>query len=212
MIYRICAAVLALAISATTVSAAVTAYTNRTAWETALGATPTVDQFVNVIDQAPSITFDSGVVSDNAGGKLNNATENRVFGGEYRNAVDGDGTVSSITNTWTFPSAIRGFGADWSEARQGSLQVTINDGFDDETFLIADTINTSTGRTAGFLGFIGMGDFSRVVISDATNTQDIYRVDDLAFATVIPLPAGLPLMAAGLLALGLIGRRAKRAS
>jgi len=213
MIYRMCAAALALAISATAASAAVTTYTDRALWEAdlkTLGATRTDNAFGTDITASSEITFGSGVKSKNEGGDPCFACgDNSVdSGGTFKNVLGGDEFVPSPTNTWTFPSAIRGFGAVWLGAEPGSLQVTINDGDGDPTFLIGDIIGSGTG----FLGFIGMGDFSSVVFSNADANGIAYDARNLSFATVVPLPAGLPLMAAALLALGLIGRRAKRAT
>ena len=207
MIYRIIAAALALTISATASSAAVMTYTDRTLWETELnklpGATFTDDPFDNDIAQAQSITFDSGVVSQSSG-----SFSNSVSGGMYRGSV-ADFTSRESQVTWTFPTAIQGFGADWvSTADGGVLQVTINDGTGsgDQVFNFGTLLG---GNGTGFLGFVGTGDFTSVLFQDSTLTPDNagenYEADNLSFATVIPLPAGL-------LALGLIGRRAKRAA
>ncbi|MGF1500175.1 MAG: VPLPA-CTERM sorting domain-containing protein [Paracoccaceae bacterium] len=199
-------AVLATAISTAAGAAPFQVFTDRAAWEAAVGgATITEDGFDNDIADADSITFDSGVVSTNSGG-TRFLVDNMIDDGIYENAVDGDGAQASLLITWTFPEAIFAFGADWDDTTNaGILTVTGNfDGMGDETVNFGSVLG-DPGE--GFLGIVGMGDFTQIAFGTALATEgEIFDADNLVFAAapdgVIPLPAGLVLMLTGLGAFG----------
>lgn len=198
---------------------AVTVFTDRTVWETALGgATTTDDPFDNDIgfDTIPnaSITFDSGVVSANSGGSPC-CEDNSVHDSLYVNAVDGGGNDASLNIVWTFPEDIFAFGADWFSTTTGGL-LTVTGDFDgtgDQTVDFSAFLGF--GGRVGFLGFIGLASFDLVTFETVSlEATEAFRADNLSFAsaTVIPLPAGLPLLLTGLLALGLVGARRRKAA
>ena len=75
-------------------------YTDRTAWEAAVAGSMIVDDpFDNNIASVLQITFDSGVVSTNTAAEFC-CGDNRVSGGTYFNASDGDAGTASMTTTW----------------------------------------------------------------------------------------------------------------
>ena len=115
---------LALAASLVALSAnsawAVAVYTNRAAWEAAVGGAITTDTFSNDIAGAASIMFDSGVNSTAAGSFTNYAFGNSVSGGRFNGAVDVDDTAGFDQIEWTFPAPIFAFGADWFSTALGA--------------------------------------------------------------------------------------------
>lgn len=194
---------------------AFTVYTDRTAWEAALGnATITTDTFDNVKSVQRSITFDSGVVSTGNGpGRV----FNQVDFGTYSGGINGDGDIPSDiffdTITWSFPQAIIGFGADWrGTASIEPIVVTGNfDGIGDQTVSFSSSLSFPGN---GFLGIIGLAPFSSITFNtDNTvlGNGPFFYADNLSFAaappaTPVPTPALLP----GLVGMGVAAWRKRR--
>jgi hypothetical protein len=191
-----------LLLSAVSSASAYTVYTSRAAWEAAIASSIptgwydiTTDTFSNPIASAQSITLDSGIVSTNSGPiTLPNAfNNNSVSGGVYNNATQADNGTASNTITWAFPSAnVWAFGADFISANTGRLTLTGNfDGTGDQTILVNDTI----GGSDGFLGIVGMAEFSSVVFSNDTTTVDGFSIDNASLATKHTVPEPSAIMA-----------------
>ncbi len=106
-----------LVLSSVSSAEAFTTFTNRTAWQAAVdtiaGSVTTTDTFSNNIASAQTITLDSGIVSANSFPPAVAFGDNSVSGGLFFNATDGDAGVASATITWTFPSPVFAFGADF---------------------------------------------------------------------------------------------------
>lgn len=183
--------------------AGVTTYDNLADFTAAIGAAPTTtDTFDNTIAPGPSITFDSGVVVEYSG----SSNQNGVVGGVYETFSDGD---NPTLETWTFPTPIIGFGMDVFGVNRGDfdgVQVTINDGSGDETFLLHDIIFPSGGPSAGdgFVGFTTMSSITSIVFTAVggfgSNSGDVWRADNLIFAQgdvapEVPVPAAALLFA-----------------
>ncbi len=216
------AGVTGLAVFAVTASAhAFQIFTDRTAWENAVAASPlggpiVDDPFDNPIATADSITFDSGVVSTGAPASAN--VNNRVIGGGYSGQVRGNfsGTNSADlfdTITWGFPMPIFAFGADWISTTSGSgLTVTGDfDGNGDATVSFFDELGDPG---TGFLGVVGDAVFGTITFEgeDLIDISEGFVADNLSFAKVaaVPEPAGLALFGMGLAGMAWRRRRARR--
>lgn len=208
-------------------------YTSRAAWEAALADyTITTDGFDNQIYSTdptdPSITFDSGVVS--AGSIPNTGSGNFALLGYYVAAVEGEETDFTSwmfpTITWTFPTPVIGFAADWliaindgPAAFDGNVTVTGDfDGTGDETFNLSNRIPATNPfgwiSTPGkFLGIIGESLFTSITFDETVlRGYEQFGANNLYFAapTAVPEPGTLALFGAGLAGLGLLRRRRQR--
>jgi hypothetical protein len=205
----------ALVLGSLSPASAFTVFTNRALWQAAVdaitGSVTTTDTFNTNIVPAQSIVLSSGIVSTNSFPPDVTST-NSVSGGRFLNATDGDATASSATVTWTFPSAVRAFGANFFGATAGRLTLTGDfDGTGNQTL----PVNSTIGGENGFLGVIGDANFGSIVFGNATNANDNFSIDNASFATV-SAPTGVPepSTVAGLLFSGvglLVARRGRRA-
>ncbi|GET40734.1 hypothetical protein MiSe_55450 [Microseira wollei NIES-4236] len=188
---------------------AYTLYTNRAAWQAAVEAisdSVTTDTFSTDIPKAQTITLDSGIVSTNSFPPDISAIRfdnNAVTGGQYRNATGGD--TASATITWTFPGAVRAFGADFFSVNDPGLTLTGNfDGTGNQTF----GVGTAIGANTGFFGVIGNIDFGSIVFGNGGSSVDAFDIDNASFAVTpsqppssVPEPStvmALAVMAGGL--------------
>jgi len=192
-------------------AAAFAVYTSRAAWEAAAGGALTTDPFDNPVANAASITFDTGVVSVHQDFDSFSipGDANAIFAaGQYQGRASRD--VQEIT--WTFPSPIFAFGADWtSPVSLGLLTVRGNfDGTGTDTIELLDYIALDTD---GFLGIVGTSPFVSIVFgTERTPQNEAFGVDNLSFtAQVVSAPATMVLLAGGLAALGLRRRRPRAA-
>ena len=205
-----------LVLSSVSSAEAFTIFTNRTAWQAAVdaiaGSVTTTDTFSNNIASAQTITLDSGIVSANSFPPAVAFGDNSVSGGLFFNATDGDAGVASATITWTFPSPVFAFGADFIGTAAGRLNLTGNfDGTGNQTLLV----NNSIGGANGFLGIIGNANFRSIVFGTNTNDLDIFQIDSASFASAASVPVAVPEpgMITGLVFLGgglVVRRLAKR--
>jgi hypothetical protein len=191
---------------------AVQIFTDRTQWEaavTALGGSLTKDPFENDIASALSITFDSGVVSTLSDPSGLDFSDNRVEGGAYHSAVEGDSGYASRLITWEFPFPIFAVGMDFFEVTADRLQIDANfDGTGVQQFEVFSSI----GGKNGFLGFIGTSAFSDLIFSDSISLTDAFGGRNLAFAAAVaavPEPASFFLTGVGLIAMSLLRIRRK---
>lgn len=115
--------------------------------------------------------------------------DNSVGGGLFNNATDGDASDASATITWTFPSPVFAFGADFLSTNPGWLNLTGNfDGTGNQTLLVNDSI----GGADGFLGIIGNANFSSIVFGNNTTSLDTFHIDSASFASVASVPVAVP--------------------
>ncbi len=138
--------------------------------------------------------------------------DNSVSGGLFLNSTDGDASSASTTITWTFPSPVFAFGADFLNTNPNQLNLTGNfDGTGNQTLLV----NNSIGGANGFLGIIGNANFRSIVFGTNTNDLDIFQIDSASLASVASVPVAVPEpgMITGLVFLGsglVVRRLAKR--
>jgi len=182
-----------LVLSSVSSAEAFTTFTNRTAWQAAVdaiaGSVTTTDTFTNNIASAQTITLDSGIVSANSFPPAVMFGDNSVGGGLFNNATDGDASDASATITWTFPSPVFAFGADFLSTNPGWLNLTGNfDGTGNQTLLVNDSI----GGADGFLGIIGNANFSSIVFGNNTTSLDTFHIDSASFASVASVPVAVP--------------------
>ncbi|GCA78186.1 PEP-CTERM sorting domain-containing protein [Microcystis aeruginosa] len=182
-----------LVLSSVSSAEAFTTFTNRTAWQAAVdaiaGSVTTTDTFTNNIASAQTITLDSGIVSANSFPPAVAYGDNSVDGGLFNNATDGDASGASATITWTFPSPVFAFGADFKRTAAGGLNLTGNfDGTGNQTLLVNDSI----GGPDGFLGIIGNANFSSIVFGNNTTFFDSFQIDSASFASVASVPVAVP--------------------
>jgi hypothetical protein len=171
-------------------------YTGLAAWQSALSSySISTDSFSNTIPSAQIITLDSGIISTNSGpitlpNAFNNNSVNVVTPGAFDNAVQAGSGTASNTITWSFPTPMIAFGADFLSASAGRLSLSGDfDGLGLQTWVVNDTI----GGPAGFLGVIGSVPFSSVTFGNATTTVDGFAIDQ---AYLAPVPGPLPFLGA----------------
>lgn len=183
---------------------------DRSAWEAAVSGTITNDGFDAPLSQSSTLNFASGVVSVASGqtGSPNHLvdfdsnTSSNTFVTAINtatSAVDGFTTV-----TWTFPSEVTAFGADFLSIG-GSREVGPTGDFDSGTehYILRDLFG---GTDRGFFGVVSSTPFTEITI-EATGSiasNDAIRIDNLAFA--VPEPSSVTLLF-GALGLGLGYRR-----
>ncbi|MGF1503121.1 MAG: VPLPA-CTERM sorting domain-containing protein [Paracoccaceae bacterium] len=209
--FRTAAGALALTLIAGTAPAAIVFFDDRTAFDAATaGIAFTVDDFGTDVPQGNPITFASGVSSENSAPPA--FTDNSISDGRYVNATDGDGDGASTSIVWTFPAPVTAVGFDYADVAVNRLAILV-DGTERAIALGADS---QTGDTAdNFFGFTSMTPIEMVTFGNLTPRDDIFTLDNLQFGAaasdpdgaVVPLPAGLPLLLAGLAGLGLVARR-----
>lgn len=184
-------------------------------------------------DQIPSpTTFDNGVtITLDAP-----SADNFVVGNVLRLSVDNTGDAATPANPLTesielaFDTRVTAFGFEFGEFVENDVDSGVGraPGNDSGTTLTAgsysfdfsDVANYPAGVSfnseTGYAGFFGVvadpGDSFRSVLFKSNgfgnDTDDDFTVQSIALAPV-PLPAGLPLLAVGLGAFGLLRRRAK---
>jgi len=200
---------MALFLSVTSANAAVMFFNDQAAFNLATtGIAFTVDPFSNDIADADSITFDSGVISTNIGGNRL-SIDNLVSGGNYENEVDGDGSVASLSITWTFPSAVTAVGLDYLGIDSDATNITV----DGVTRALRESADGDP--FTGFFGFTSTTPVSSVTFDTFSPfISDGFRFDNLQFgaasAVSVPVPATLLLFLSGLLGLGIVSRRKQK--
>jgi hypothetical protein len=175
-----------------TVSASTLVYTDKTAWENALGGQFLTEDFADA-----QLNTGVGFVSTESG-HINPAQEN------YQDVLASLSQNEPMT-TWSFTPEITAYGGSWTLGGPGgsgnSLQVYIAD-----SSLYVGSIPNSYG--GGFWGFISDSSFTSVKLigGEGTNQQN-YKLDNMVYSPV-PVPASVWLLYSGIL--GLIGLARRR--
>ena len=186
-----------------TVSAATTVYTDKTAWENALGSQFLTEDFSD-LELNTGVSFVSS-----ESGHINPAL------GYYQDVLASTSQNSPMT-TWSFTPEIIAYGGNWTLGGPGgsgnSLQVFIAD----SSLNVGSIPNSYSGE---FWGFISDSSFTSVnLIGGGGTNQQHYNLDDMVYSSVpfvppvgppIPIPAAVWLFGSGLLGLVGIARRKK---
>lgn len=200
-----------LAVSAAAPASALTLFTDRTAWTTAVGSGYSIstEDFSSPIPDAPSITFqDYPIVSTGTGGtnKFNGVgSDGRYSGGIKRGNPNGSGGDYFDSITWTFPDQVKGFFFDYISMEKVVIEGDFNgNGVIDpaERIRVKDV-----GGSTGSFGLIGDALFKTIsfTIDPAeNNASENFKIDNLSVA--VPSPALLP----GLVGMGLAALRKKK--
>jgi len=175
-----------------TVSAATIIYTDKTAWENALGGQFLTEDF-NDAQLNTGVSFIS-----TESGHINPAQNN------YQDVLASTSQNEPMT-TWNFTPEITGYGGNWTLGGPGgsgnSLLVFIDN-------LQVGSISNSYGGE--FWGFISDSPFTSVKLMGGGGTnQQNYRLDDMVYSPV-PVPAAVWLFGSGLIGLIGVARRKAR--
>ncbi|MGG7566067.1 VPLPA-CTERM sorting domain-containing protein [Rhodovulum sp. DZ06] len=206
------AAALAALTATPALSASFTTFTDRAAFEAAVGAGLTVETFDSVLVDTSfggggSATVGAVTMSatlDIGGYNMIDApsvtAEVNVNGTTALNV----GTLGSDTATMSFASSIFAFGADFFNFNDGVQRTRIEVGAD----VLLPPVTPS--YTPTFFGFISDAAFSSLQFTALQS--DAYGIDNVSFATAtsdVPVPAAAPMLLAGIAGLGLLRRRAR---
>lgn len=191
----ICAATAGLVMP---VDAAITVYTDRSAWEAAVGGTFLTEDFNAIPDGPLQLGInDAGLIDIRANGAIGQMRWSS--GGLLGETISQDGQTQDLI----FPTPVKAFGGDWGDATTNSLLITIVGG---ETIQFD---NYLSGFGDGFLGVVSTASFTEARISDeGTSGNEVYFLDNVSFSQV-PEPGtlGVALVALGI---GRLGRRRRR--
>ena len=179
-----------LMLSTLTVNAATVIYTDKTAWESALGGSFLTEDFADGQLNNTGVSYTS-----TASGHINPAQEN------YQDVL-AHGSATAPMTTWTFTPEIIAYGGDWTLGGPGgsgnSLQVYLDS-------VYVGFISNSYGGE--FWGFISDTPFTSVELIGGSGTnQQHYSLDNMVFSPV-PVPAAAWLFGSGLIGLIGIARR-----
>ena len=170
---------------AAAVSAATIVYTDKTAWENALGG-----QFLTEDFNDDQLNDGVSFVSTESG-HINPAL------GYYQDVLASESQNEPMT-TWSFTPEITGYGGDWTLGGPG--------GSGNSLLVYISGVPTAVGSIpnsygGGFWGFISDTPFTSVeLIGGGGSNQQNYRLDDMVYSQV-PEPATMSLLALGGLAL-----------
>lgn len=174
-------------------NAATTIYTDKASWEAAFFSVTTEDFTDSALNAGVSVVSDAGSVT----------------GGIWSDRL----VPSGDSTTFSFASAIFGFGGDWDlagPAGQGTgitLTLTLLAG---GTEVLTTEIPRSTAGT--FWGFVSDVAFTDVLLTAGTQSgvAETFHLDNMVYsASPVPVPAAVWLFGSGLL--GLLGVRRKKA-
>ena len=195
-------------LSASASAVSLTAYTDRSAWEAAVGsfiledfesftsATPYITSPVDVGDFTVSVSGENfGSIWHNIGPVSNG---NDVNGSAQLNAATG----STGGTTLAFDFSIFAFGADWGGVSDNRVTSLIVGG---EALAIPSL-------SPGFFGFVADAAFSSLLLQLTSGSADGFGLDDAVYSTgvnAVPIPAAAFLFAPALLGFMGFRRRAK---
>jgi len=164
-------------------NAAVTVYTDRSPWETAVGAYD--EEFFEdaILNPGVSVATVNGVVQAGSG----------VLGPD---GVWWDRVVpQGATTTWSFATPLNGFGAYWDLAGPGGPGTGI------ALLLDGDLVGTEILRSTegGFFGVTSSTAFNSILVragTDPFGAQETYEMDNMVSSTV-PAPGAILLGSIG---------------
>ena len=168
---------------ATTASASTTLYTDKTAWESALGGLFLTEAFAD--DQLNTgVSFVS-----NESGHINPEQEN------YQDVLASTSQNEPMT-TWSFTPEITAYGGNWTLGGPGGSGNSLLVYIADSSLYVGSISNSYNG---GFWGFISDSPFNSVkLIGGGGTNQQHYSLDDMVYSPV-PEPGTLWLLSGGLI-------------
>lgn len=160
------ALVLALALAAPALGAA-TVYTDKSAWEAAVGTWATEDFFDATLNPEISVVSDNGY----------------VIGGLWWDRVDDGDWGDYGETTWTFDPPIFAWGGTFDALNPGGPGSSINVTYIDGASVFVGTIPNSINAT--FWGFVSDEPFTQVHLVDAEledGACETYEMDDMVYS------------------------------
>jgi hypothetical protein len=185
----------------TTVSAATTVYTDKTAWESVLSGQFLTEDFYD-LDLNVGVSFIS-----TESGHINpvTITPSGPVGGYYQDVL-ASGSQNEPMTTWSFTPQIFAYGGDWTLGGPGGSGNSLLVYIDDSLTSVGTISNSYNG---GFWGFISDTPFTSVkLMGGGGSNQQSYQLDNMVYSPV-PVPAAVWLFGSGLLGLVSIARRKK---
>lgn len=176
------------------------------------GGTSTSEQFSAANSTSErSISFASGLTSEAIGGRLRSFS-NIPLAGFYNGEVDSRRFPQAPAEIkWTLDTAVHAISFQYFESTAGDLGVQVG-----STASNASILSNGDGSLNGFFGFVSttpvdtFSFFNRFGAAGVNQFAiDNLRMITLPDAAVIPLPASLPLLLAGLGGLALMRRGRK---
>lgn len=193
---------------------ALTIYTDRAAWLTAVGVGPITDEnFDDGMANGFSLTFGGSPHTSLVAG----FNSPGIFNMQLQDVLLADDANST---TFDFDAPIRAFGADWNLFGPGGAGVGIQVAIGG--MLLGGQVSNVLGNPAstlaaspngGFFGFINSDLFSEMTLTGGTQgtnqSRETYSLDNAAFSPV-PEPNAVLVFGSGLVVTGLAMRRRPR--
>lgn len=188
--YLACAAVMAALASTPAVAATINQYTNQATFLAGLTSISVEDFNDGTVDAPFSVSSSVGSVG---GGVWN------------------DRLTTSQTTTWSFASAVNGFGGLWDQSPGGpgmgiafTLTLIGNAGQQLASFEVPNSL------TGSFFGLISDVGFSSILLTAGSQggIAETYNMDNLTTGvSAVPLPAGFGMLVVALGSLGILRRK-----
>jgi hypothetical protein len=176
---------------ACTAGAATIVYTDKAAWDSAVGGQFLTEDFNDAVlnDGVSFVSSESG--------NINPAL------GIYQDVLASASQNEPMT-VWSFTPAITAYGGSWTLGGPGGSGNSLLVYLDGTTF-VGSIPNSFNG---GFWGFVSDAPFTSVKLIGGSGTnQQNYKLDDMVYAPV-PVPAAAWLLGSGIALLGWARRRA----